>query len=491
MNLKRCMALALCICLLPLYGLALNGPVYEVFVASFADGDGDRKGDLIGLREKLPYIDSLHVDGLWLMPISPSPSYHKYDVTDYLAVDPAYGTMADFESLAEGCDQLGISLILDLVINHTSNQHPWFLAACQSLRDGTDSPYRDYYLFNQNSGHPVPGVAGWYYYGSFGPHMPDLNLGSRLVRDEITGIMSFWLQAGTDGFRLDGTTHYFEDNMSENIGFLSWLQREAKAVKPDVYIVAEAWKPEGTILGMYQSGIDSFFNFSFSGATGILTEAMRSQRGAGLAEKIADWQAKITQANPRALDAPFLSNHDMARSSGFLMNKQQKIRLAAALYLTLPGIPFLYYGEELGMSGSGRDENKRLPMLWSSNETLNCLPPLDADQTQRLKKGVDEQTQDPLSLLEFYREILAIRSANPLLKDGRAQAADLGSQALAAWRCTGDSESLLVIHNLSENQVIIPVPAGGISAAWDTGSGKPQITDEGLVLPPLSGCIMR
>jgi alpha-amylase len=157
----------------------------------------------------------------------------------------------------------------------------------------------------------------------------------------------------------------------------------------------------------------------------------------------------------------------------------------------MPGIPYIYYGEEIGMSGSGLDENKRLPMMWSKNELLNCLPPQNADQAQRLKTGVDEQDQDPLSLLNFYRGILAIRRAHPLLKDAMVEAVDLGNMALAAWRCTGEDESLLVIHNLSEKQVIIPVPQGEISAAWDTGSGTTAIISEGLVLPPFSGCIMR
>ena len=491
MSLKRSLALAVCVCLLPLYALALDGPVYEVFVASFADGDGDRRGDLRGLRDKLPYIDSLHVDGLWLMPISPSPSYHKYDVTDYQAIDPAYGTMDDFRVLAQSCAALDISLILDLVVNHTSNQHPWFLSACQSLQDGLDSPYRDYYRFSRDTGHPVPDLPGWYYHGSFGPHMPDLNLDSPLLRGEIKAIMAFWLQAGADGFRLDGTTHYYEDNLAQNAAFLSWLNLEAKALKPEAYIVAEAWKPEGVILGMYQSGVDSFFNFSFSGSTGIIVEALRGQKGQNLAVKIADWQAKVRQANPLALDAPFLSNHDMGRSAGYLMYNQQKMKLAAALLLTMPGIPFIYYGEELGMSGSGLDENKRLPMLWQGDALLNCLPPPGADQKQRLKAGADEQEPDPASLLNFYRDVLSIRAAHPLLKDGLTEAVGLGSPALAAWRCADGEESLLVIHNLSDLQVEITLPQGVISAAWSTGSGAPAMTGESLILPPLSGCIIR
>ncbi len=491
MSWKRSLALAVCVCLLPLYALALDGPVYEVFVASFADGDGDRRGDLRGLREKLPYISSLHVDGLWLMPVSPSPSYHKYDVTDYQAIDPAYGTMADFTLLAQSCAALDISLILDLVINHTSSLHPWFLAACQSLKDGLESPYRDYYRFSQDTGHPVPGLSGWFYYGSFGPHMPDLNLDSPLVRGEIKAIMAFWLRAGADGFRLDGTTHYYEDNLTQNAAFLGWLNREAKALKPDAYIVAEAWKPEGVVLGMYQSGVDSFFNFSFSGPTGILAESLRGQKGRSLASKVADWQAKVRLANPQALDAPFLSNHDMGRSAGYLSYNQQKMKLAAALLLTMPGIPFIYYGEELGMSGSGLDENKRLPMLWQGDPLLNCLPPQGADQDQRLKAGVFDQERDPASLLSFYRELLKIRAAHPLLKDGLTEAVDLGSPALAAWRCAAGEESLLIVHNLSDAQAQTSLTQGGISFAWNTGSGAPLVSGESLILPPLSGCIIR
>lgn len=491
MSWKRALALAACVCLLPLYALALDGPVYEVFVASFADGDGDRRGDLRGLNEKLPYISSLHADGLWLMPVSPSPSYHKYDVTDYQAIDPAYGTMADFTLLAQSCAALDISLILDLVINHTSSLHPWFLAACRSLKDGLDSPYRDYYRFSRDTGHPVPGFSGWYYFGSFGPHMPDLNLDSPLVRGEIKDIMAFWLQAGADGFRLDGTTHYYEDNLTQNAAFLGWLNREAKALKPDAYIVAEAWKPEGVVLGMYQSGVDSFFNFSFSGPTGILAEALRGQKGRSLALKVADWQAKVRHANPRALDAPFLSNHDMGRSAGYFLYNQQKMKLAAALLLTMPGIPFIYYGEELGMSGSGPDENKRLPMLWQDDPLLNCLPPQGADQDQLLKAGAFDQERDPASLLNFYREILKIRAAHPLFRDGLTEAVDLGSPKLAAWRLASGEESLLIVHNLSDTQAVIQVPRGNISAAWSTGSGAPAVTGESLILPPLSGCIIR
>ncbi|NLD34450.1 MAG: DUF3459 domain-containing protein [Clostridiales bacterium] len=488
----RTLALTLCLVLLPLYGLTqVQGPVYEVFVASFADGDGDRVGDLKGLTGKLSYIRSLGARSLWLMPISPSPSYHKYDVTDYQAVDPAYGTIEDFRALAAACRAEGLSLILDLVVNHTSSEHPWFIDAARSLSTGAHSPYRDYYHFAQSDGHPVPGAPGWYYQGSFGPHMPDLNLDSPAVRQEISDILAFWLNMGAHGFRLDATTHYYEDHTARNVEFLSWLHQQVKAIDPRAYLVAEAWKDESTILALYESGIDSLFNFPMAGATGWLITAMRAGQGAQIARRVADWQQKIRQRNPQAVDAPFLSNHDMGRSAGYLMFKPQQIKLAAALYLTMPGLPYLYYGEELGLSGSGRDENKRLPMLWSSDEALNTLAPADADQRQRQKQGVDAQEQDPDSVLHFYRLLGSLRAQCPELEHGDVQAVDLGSPKVAAWRSTLAGSAALVIHNVGQEPMAIPLPAGSLLGGWDTGSGMPQVQGDQLVLPPYSGCIFR
>ncbi len=489
---KRALTLALCLLLLPLWGMAqVHGPVYEVFVASFRDGDGDRVGDLKGLKQKLDYIQSLGARSLWLMPISPSPSYHKYDVTDYMAIDPAYGTLADFEALAAESDARGISLILDLVLNHASSQHPWFLEAARSLSNGTHSPYIGYFHFSQSVGHPVPGAPGWYYQGNFGPHMPDLNLDNQALREDIVGILTFWLNKGADGFRLDATTHYYEDHVANNTAFLAWLHQEVKKIKPAAYLVAEAWKDENTILSLYESGIDSLFNFPMSGATGWLIPAMRAGQGAQIANRVAAWQQKIRQRNPQALDAPFLSNHDMGRSAGYLMLKPQQIKLAAALYLTMPGLPYIYYGEELGMSGSGRDENKRLPMLWAADESQNTLPPAEADQQQRLKQGVDAQEQDAASVLRFYQHLGTLRALCPELERGRVEAVDLGHNSLAAWRVTMDDTSVLVIHHLGKEPLSIPLPQGAMIGSWDTGLGLPEAAGDQLILAPQSGCIFR
>lgn len=490
MSARRILALLLCLLLLPVTAWA-QGPVYEVFVASFQDGDGDRRGDLKGLAKALPYIASLHVSALWLMPIHPSPSYHKYDVVDYLDIDPSYGTLADFDALIAAARAQGIDIYLDLVINHSSSEHPWFQAACQALAQGTDSPYLSWYLFNQQKGHPVPGASGWYYAGHFGPHMPEINLDNLGVREEIRRILAFWLNRGVKGFRLDATTHYYEENTAQNTAFLAWLMDEARKLDPDVYIVGEAWKDETTVLELYQSGIDALFPFQMAGATGWLIGGLRNGNGADIARRMASWQARIQERNPTALDAPFLSNHDMARSSGFLMQNTQRIKQAAALYLLMPGRPYIYYGEELGMSGSGRDENKRLPMVWSGNADELCLPPAQADQQQRLKLGVLEQTDDPDSVLTFYQHILSLRAQCPELTEGTVLPLPTEDRGLAAWQVERTGGITTVVHNIGKKTAALPLPPGTLLGQWRTGEEDITQDNETLLLPPGSGCIFR
>ena len=482
----------------------ISGPVYEIFVPSFRDSNGDGLGDLNGIKDSLPYLASLNVEALWLTPIHPSPSYHHYDVLDYMDIDPAFGSLADFEALKAACGREGIRLLLDLVINHTSSEHPWFVSACGTLaasaggqEKGGDhpagvslNPYIGYYNFTLGSGqYPVPNAEGWFYQSSFGPHMPDLNLDSELVREEIAGIVAYWLSLGADGFRLDGVVHYYEENTAKNTAFLRWFNQEVKALRPDATLVGEAWKDSATILSLYESGVDSFFNFPFSGSEGWLMKAIRAQDGQSLAQKTSKWQNQVRAKYPGAADAPFLSNHDTGRSAGFLRMDPQAQKQAAAIYLLLPGIPFVYYGEEIGMTGSGRDENKRLPMLWSSTQAAGmCLPPAGADQTQRLKTGVSEQEGDPDSLLSFYRGILTLRDRIPELARGEVTPIDPGHKSLMAYRVRENGQSALIIHNLKEETLTVSVtwPETWLGA-WDTGLGMPVITNGALTLPPKSG----
>lgn len=178
---------------------------YEIFIYSFADSDGDRIGDFKGATEKLDYVRDLGFTGIWLMPIMPSPSYHKYDVSDYYDIDPQYGTLDDFKAFLARAHELDIKVTIDLVVNHTSNLHPWF----QSSKTGADSPYRDYYNWQDKGGSGYEKIGDSYYECRFVSTMPDLNLDSDAVRSEISNIMKFWLEMGVDGFRLDAVTSYY------------------------------------------------------------------------------------------------------------------------------------------------------------------------------------------------------------------------------------------------------------------------------------------
>ncbi|HSK68621.1 MAG TPA: alpha-amylase family glycosyl hydrolase [Candidatus Limnocylindria bacterium] len=499
---------ALLVLLSPLNGFALTGAVYEVFVRSFFDADGDGLGDLRGVTEKLPYIQSLGVSGIWLMPIHPSPSYHKYDVLDYKAVDTQYGTLEDFDALAVASDKAGLSLILDLVVNHTSSEHPWFLSALGSLAADpcgrepcametpcrAHNPYTGYYSFSRDGrGHPAPGAPGWTYEGQFGSHMPDLNLDNPLVRREIADVMAFWLGRGADGFRLDAVLHYYEASPRQNAAFLAWLNAEAKRIKPSAYIVAEAWTDASLILSYYGSGIDSLFDFPLANAGGILVKSVLMGTGASLARRNAEWSNAVRAAHPGAKNAPFIANHDMGRAAGMLRLDTQKGKVAAAAYLLLPGVPFIYYGEELGMTGSGIDENKRLPMLWSALEGTPGMaqPPPEASQRQRLGEGVAEQEGDPDSLLHFYRGMLRVRAGIEGALEGEATAVDYGDPAVMAIRYGQGKGAVTVVQHFGPAPAVLQVPQGtSMPHAWDTGGGLPALTCFTVTLAPYSGCVL-
>ncbi|MBR0213725.1 MAG: hypothetical protein IJL95_03260, partial [Solobacterium sp.] len=261
--------------------------VYEVFVSSFYDADGDGTGDLNGVTQKLDYIHDLGFRGIWLMPVAPSPTYHKYDVADYTDIDPAYGTREDFRTLAAACHERRMQVIVDLVLNHTSVQHPWFQTAAAYLHDLPEGaepdpqacPYVDYYRFTRQAqgGYAQLADSGWYYEARFWEGMPDLNLDSDAVRGEIREIMRYWLNEGADGFRLDAVTSYYTGNADKNIEFLSFVNQTAKELDPDCYIVCEGWDSQKVYARYYASGVDSMFDFAFADASGIIAGTLLRQ----------------------------------------------------------------------------------------------------------------------------------------------------------------------------------------------------------------------
>ncbi len=348
---------------------------YEIFVYSFCDSNGDGIGDLGGIRSRLDYIANMGFDQIWLTPVQPSATYHKYDVDDYCAIDPSFGTMQDYEALLQDCHARGIRVLMDLVLNHTSDTHPWFRAAADYLRalpadkdpDPKDCPYVWYYTFSRE---PMDGFvplegSSWYYEARFWSEMPDLNLGCEEVRNEVRDILQFWLDRGVDGFRLDAVTSYVTDNPGANVEFLQFLTDAGKSINPDCYFVGEAWTDQSSIAHLYTSGIDSLFDFPFADAGGVIGRVMSGRAAASdYVHAMQSAETAYRAAKPDYVDAPFYTNHDTNRSASYYAADNGPVtKMAYALSLLMPGNSFVYYGEEIGMMGSGKDENKRAPCI--------------------------------------------------------------------------------------------------------------------------------
>ena len=412
---------------------------YEVFVYSFCDSDGDGIGDLQGLISKLDYIndgdDSTDTDlgcnGIWLMPVNPSPTYHKYDVADYYGIDEEYGTLDDFEELLEECDKRGIKVIMDLVLNHSSSQNPWFQEAysyLQGLGDGNPSveecPYFDYYHFTKEQGGGYYAVEGtdWYYEAQFWSEMPDLNLDCEALREEISQITGYWLDMGVGGFRLDAVKEYYSGAPQTNIEFLSWLNDTVKAQKEDAYLVGETWLPMTEYAPYYESGIDSVFNFAFADKDGIISKVLNGSPASKYGETVASLQEVFGAYNENYIDAPFYTNHDLGRSAGYYAgdDSANQTKLAAAMNLFMSGSAFVYYGEELGMKGAGKDENKRAPMYWSMDAGAEgmCVGPADMDDVKMKFESLEEQQADAGSVYQFYKKVIKVRNQNPEIGRG-------------------------------------------------------------------------
>ena len=449
---------------------------YEIFVYSFCDSDGDGIGDLQGVISKLDYLQELGITGIWFMPIHPSTSYHKYNVSDYYAIDPQYGTMEDFEQLIAECEKRDIHVIIDLVVNHTGSEHVWFKEAVsylQSLPEGAEPSaeeckYLDYYFFSKEGGsgsRPVEGTD-WYYEGMFDFTMPDVNLGSQAVREEIKNIMQFWIDKGVAGFRLDAAKEFYSGSVSKNVEVLSWIQETATSIKPDCYLVAEVWESFNQITAYYESGITSIFNFAFGNSDGKITKVLQ---GAGNESVVTTYATALQKAdtayrsmNPDYIDAPFLSNHDVGRIYGFAGRDENKMKMAAAMNLFMGGSAFIYYGEEIGMPGSGNDPSKRAPMYWNAardNGTTNPPPECELPETYELG-SLEEQRGDDDSLYNYYRQVIAIRNALPQIARGIPTAETaLNTGCVSAYRKTWNEESCIILMNINSEKAEVDLSA--------------------------------
>ena len=488
---------------------------YEVFVYSFCDSDGDGIGDLPGLLSKLDYIndgspaegDDLGMTGLWLMPVFPSNTYHKYDVTDFTGIDPAYGTPEDMDALLAACHERGMTVILDLPVNHTSTAHPWFQVAAKYLRSlppgreavKEECPYVWYYQFarEQYDGYvPLPD-SEWYYEARFWSEMPDLNLTTGEVRQELKDVIDFWLDRGVDGFRLDAVTSYYTDNPEAGIEFTRWLTETAKERKPSAYIVGEAWADQNTYARFYRSGIDSLFDFAFAGRDGIISRIMNGTADLRyLAEAMVQEEELYASMNPLYVNAPFYTNHDMDRGAEYFVGDDgTKAKIAEALNLLMTGNAFIYYGEELGMKGAGRDENRRAPMYWSDDPHAPgmCAGPAGLDEIRMEYGSLEKQISDPDSIFSYVREAVRIRESLPAVSRGRTvRVPELEEESfvgfLREYSVDQGADSVLVLINTGDTEVTRRLPDSvarytDLRAALYTGDRNARLNDREITIP--------
>lgn len=462
--------------------MPLYDSYYQVFVRSFADGNGDGIGDFIGLEQSLDYFVELGIEGVWLMPIHPSPSYHGYDVEDYYAVNPDYGTMEDFESFLEKADELGIDVILDLLINHSADTHSWF----QAFLEG-DETYADYYRKTSTGDDRITTLGAWgqtvwhsmgnneFYMGTFGGYMPDLNWSNPEVVQEMVDVGLYWLEKGVDGYRLDAAMHLFgmgelpagSPMLSETLFQLEYWSFKLKEAYPDTYILGEVFDTSSFYQEFY-TAIDSVFHFDY-GTT--VVNAVNNGFSRNYVDDVISWYYRALEKDESAIQAPFLRNHDQYRlasgnEAGFpnIGNDLEGLKLAAEMLLTIPGNPFIYYGEELGMMGEKAhqaplwDIPVRLPFLWDDERkttwTIDEYNYIDLYNASL--DNIEDQRNNEDSLFNVYKALLNLRKATPALKYGSIESFEGNHPGIQGFYRAFEDQTVLVIHNLSDEALNVP-----------------------------------
>lgn len=437
---------------------------YEIFVRSFMDSDGDGIGDFNGLTQKLDYINDgnpstqrdLGARCVWLMPIMPSPSYHGYDATDYYRVNPQYGTNDDFRRFVVEAHRRGIRVLIDMVLNHASSEHPYFKEALLVPA----SPFRDWFVFAPAAQGQGPwGNVAWhknpyrdeYYYGVFWHGMPDLNYAHAPVRDEAKKVATFWLrEMGVDGFRLDAIPYLVEDagrlaGTPATHAFFREYSAHVRSVAPESFTVGEVWDSVGAMLPYYPDQLDGHFAFELSNA---ILNGVR----AGNAKDLFAGYLRLQAALPAERWSPFLRNHDQTRTATELRGHVARQKLAATLLLTLPGLPFVYYGEEIGMTGDKPDPRIRTPMHWRAGRGAGFTTgqPWEPLQPDSNTTTVAAQDADPRSLLNLFRRLIHLRGSQQALAGGTLVPLHASDTAVAAFLRADGERPVLVLANLSD-----------------------------------------
>ena len=477
------------------------GLVYQVFVRSFQDSNGDGNGDLTGLLQRLDTIqdgqpggDDLGAGALWLMPIHPSPSYHGYDVTDFRDVHPDYGNLQQVDALLSAAHARGMRVYLDLVLNHTSSEHPWFRdAAAGGSRRGwyrwrKDNPgWKQPWNVNGDVWHPLGAEM---YYALFWKGMPDLNYANPQVVEELTGVARFWLRRGVDGFRIDAARHIVESDAGVLVdqpathAFFKAYRKSLEAVRKDVTLIAEAWADRPSVNAYFGNGDEFHQAFDFDLAQAVVW-SVGGEHAGGVREQVARIQASGV---PWSYEATFLSNHDLERLASRLPSSEAA-KAALSVLLALPGTPFIYAGDELGvLQGSGPgDEPKRTPMPWDATGGFTTGKPWFPYSADMAVRNRSSQLEDPASLLRHVQWLVQTRQAHPAFADDSVQLpSSEQDEVLPVIRGRGAAMVMLIINLSAE-------PVGGVHLKLpsQTGSGVVDWTLDGTLPPYGTRLIMR
>lgn len=475
------------------YFLDTVSACYQIFPISFADSNQDGYGDINGITENILYLkDTLGVDCVWINPVNPSPSYHKYDVTDYYGIDPQLGTMADYEALLDVAETNGIKVLMDLVINHSSFNHPWFVDS----RSQIDSEYRDYYMWNDLSNKTLyPSKTNWYFYGSeyyyasFWDQMPEFNFDNPDVRQEMKDIAEFWLEKGVDGFRIDAAKHIYNvgeypsgyPTLAENVNFFKEFNAFIKSVNPNAFMVGEVADVSATYIARYYEGMDSAFNFAYAAD---LIQALQNTYDNGVITDLITARNAYALKRASFIDSLFLSNHDQIRIMDALGQDEDKTKLAMRILFTLPGISWIYYGEELGMTGVKPDESIRQPFKWGYSSEYNTTGKPGGisgwNSYNQVLPGVIEQDGVDGSMLDAYQEMIALKKNDSVLRQGDLQTVLKSDSGIIAFVREYEETKYLVIHNLSINAKVIAHNLSGYELIYESGGWTAGETDFNL-----------
>ena len=534
-----------------------NRTYYEVFVRSFADGNGDGIGDLRGLINNLDYLndgddsttDDLGITGIWMMPINQSPSYHKYDVEDYYDIDDEYGDLGDFDDLVRECDKRGIWLQMDLVLNHTSSRHPWFKQVIADADAGIEPEnsvaMQRYHVVKQATRpsdgvwYGVSGATGYWFLGNFSSDMPDLNLSNEEVREEIKHIVDFWLERGIRSFRLDAVPWAMENSVvygNANAEFWTWFNKYCNEKGKEVYgerypgldrycyNVGEVLLYENTTIEeFFESGMSNF-NFSLGynqrdGYVGV-TNNWSNFGGVGLANSIYEIQQGALAKDENAILSNLITNHDIDRFPGFLLDDPVKLKTVASLYMLSPGNCYIYYGEEIGAKGNGNDPNKRLPFFWGdgSDRVVRVNPPSANYSGEQVHGSWYTQNTDPNSLLTYYRQTIQLRNRFPEISHGVLTPYGLdesnklvplsdtvtpqtlipenaANKTVMAYTLTYGTSKILIVHNLvAGSSIALDVSAFGgykVEASLSADGGYVSLDGDKLYMDKATVAILK